>query len=100
MANVVEEAVFEQFKAETFMRIEKLQAELTEVKQQPKKWMVQSEAMKLFTGRGGQPLHRTTFNAWITKWLKSGVLKVGVNAIPVTGGGYLISEDFLAGRKR
>lgn len=58
------------------------------------KWVIQSEANKMFVGRGGKVVDRHTFLAMILKWVEAGVLVEGQNYLQTSGGRYL-SMEFL-----
>lgn len=67
--------------------VDRLKANATRSLQEPKQWLLKSEANKLFIGRGGKPVDRHTFNNMIEKWKQAGYLVDGVN--------YMKSEDVI-----
>lgn len=83
--------------------VEKLRAEVAELKTGgthriglPTDKLIQSEANKLFIGRGGKPVDRHTFLRMIKSWQEEGVLVLNKNLFE-TGGMRFISIDFLKG---
>ena len=77
--------------------IERLQAKLAHVAAEPSPWLIQSEANKLFIGRGGEPVDRHTFRNWILRWMAEGKLIEGKNMMTNIHGKF-ISKDFLKGQ--
>lgn len=83
------------------LRVESMDRELNQalvlLKQctaKPVEWWTQSEANKLFIGRGGKPVDRHTFARMVTDWIRAGELIEGVN-YKTGNGNRFISVEFL-----
>lgn len=79
-------------------KVERLESMINQLaKNQPNDapiWVIQSEANKMFIGRGNKPIDRHTFLSWILQWVKDGQLVEGQNYLQ-TSQGRFISMDFL-----